>query len=201
MSTAKKAEELAFNRRYSRFKLQIFFARRSAITHYGQERYGCTVAQIKFKRVTTFWLDREKGLQDCLDRIALCDRLYNGYQTALIYDRLKILTKADGTRERGREVMKFVMGNLVESDESFFATDAEKRIRYQVVYGDNNIWNIKPVEAIAKEPALQNKADPSPPVPIPSARQSSLRYQEPDPSKIDFKKEITNALSQQSPKQ
>lgn len=120
MTNEKKLEEIAFNKRYSRFKVQIYFKNRPAITHYGQERYGCSVAQIKFKHVTKFALDKAKGLQDCEDRILLCSKLYNGYTTATIYDRLKKTVLPDGSIQKGREVRKYVAGELVEAEENIF---------------------------------------------------------------------------------
>jgi len=145
MSFSKKAEELAFNKRYSRFKVQIYFPRRMAITHYGQERYGCTVAQINWKHVKQVTLDRERGLQDCLDRIALCEKRHGPYQVALIFDRNKILTKPDGTRERGREIMKYAIGVLVESDPVIFSTPKEKRVLCTVKHTGTG-WDLIPVE-------------------------------------------------------
>jgi hypothetical protein len=145
----KKAEEIAFNRRYSRFKVQIYFKNRQPITHYGQERYGCTVAQIRFKHVTRIVLDREKGLQDCEDRILLCDKIYNGYTVALIYDRKKETRLPDGTLQTGREIRKYIAGQLAESEEIIFPKN-ELRITVDVVHKNNNgveTWDLVPTES------------------------------------------------------
>jgi len=143
MAHKQKADEIAFNRLYSRFKLKIFFNERKAITHYGQERYGCTVAQIRFGYINQVILDRERGLNDCIERITLCEKLYGPYQTALIYDRRKDMRLPDGTRQIGKEIRKYVMGNLVEWDEVVLCP-TEKRIITTVIR-ENGSWRLKPI--------------------------------------------------------
>lgn len=144
----KKQEELAFNKRFSRFKLQIFFKRRPAITHYGNERIKCSIDQIKFGHVKTVRLNREQGLQDCINRIAICQNLYGAYQTAVIYDRKKSLTLPDGTVQQGREVIKYVCGQLVES-EDVFISESEKNVYTEVVYSTKNgtkVFDLRPID-------------------------------------------------------
>ncbi len=169
MSKQKKQEEFAFNRMYSRFKLQLFFNQRQPITHYGQERYHCTVAQIDFGHINQVTLERQKGFDDCIARIELCTRLYGPYQTALIYDRRKDTRLPDGTLEIGKEIRKYVCGNLVEW-EDIILSDNEKVIVTNVIHSTKNgkkIWTLKPIDII----------------PL---------------SNIDFKTEINNALNNQN---
>ncbi len=128
MSNAKKEEEWAFNRKYSRFKLQVYFNKRMGITHYGQERYHCTVAQIRFGYVKQVVLNRERGLQDCIERLALCVQLYGPYQTALIYDRRRKTYSTDGKVLSDHITRKYLAGRLVEWEETPFASEAEKEI-------------------------------------------------------------------------
>ncbi len=143
MSNFKKADEIAFNRKYSRFKLHMFFTRRMNITHYGQERYHCTVMQIRFGYVKQVILDREKGLQDCIDRIAILEKLYGQYQTALIFDRRRDTRLTNGQLEIGKEIRKYIMGQLVEF-EDFVLPDNEKKIVTAVIH-KNNQWTLKPL--------------------------------------------------------
>lgn len=159
MPNRKKADEIAFNRLYSRFKLQIYFTRRTAITHYGQERYGCTVAQIKFGHKKQVVLDREKGLQDCIDRIALCEKLYGPYQVALIFDRRNDLRRPDGTIEIGKEIRKYENGELVEWEE-IILTPGEKKINTNVVI-TNGVWSLKPIEEISPPENIDFKKEVS----------------------------------------
>ena len=150
MLSKKKQEEIAFNRRYSRFKVQIFFKTRSPITHYGQERFHCTVAQIRFGHIKQVVFERDRGLKDCIDRISLCERLYGKYQTALVYDRRRDTKMRDGTVQMGSEIRKYVCGVLTESEDVIF-TENDKRIVTDVVIKegifslvpqDNNVKNI-----------------------------------------------------------
>lgn len=143
MSNYKKAEEIAFNRKYSRFKLHMFFTRRMNITHYGQERYHCTVMQIRFGYVKQVILDREKGLQDCINRIAILEKLYGQYQTALIFDRRRDTRLPNGQLELGREIRKYIMGQLVEY-ENFVLPENEKKIVTTVIH-KNTQWTLKPL--------------------------------------------------------
>ena len=166
MTNRKQDEEIAFNKRYSRFKLQMFFPRRAPITHWGQERYGCTVAQIKYGHIKQLVLNREKGLQDCLDRIALCEKLYGSYQTALVYDRRRDTRLPDGTLQTGKEILKYTTGGiLVESDTNIFANTKEKRILVNVVNRSNGNISLVPVEDLSVDA-------------------------------IDFKHEVANSLAQ-----
>lgn len=158
MSFKKKADEIAFNRKYSRFKLQIFFTKRGAITHYGQERYGCTVAQIRFGHIKQVVLDRERGLQDCIDRIELCVKLYGPYQAALIYDRRKDTRMPDGTVQVGKEIRKYVNGELVEYDE-IVLTMKERRIITTVIHDDVKGWSLKPIEDISPQENIDFKTE------------------------------------------
>ncbi len=143
MSNRKKQEEIAFNRIYSRFKLQIFFTRRMAITHYGQERYHCTVAQINYKHVQQVILNRQRGLEDCIARLQLCTELYGPYQTALIYDRRRDTRMPDGKLQIGKEIRKYVGGQLVEWDE-IVLPEYEKNIVCDVVH-KNDKWVLRPI--------------------------------------------------------
>jgi hypothetical protein len=129
----KKQQELAFNKQYSRFKLQIFYKRRSTITHYGNERVNCTFDQIRFGHIKKLMLNRELGLQDCIARIAICEKLYGKYTTAIIYDRRKKTVLEDGTEQKGREIIKYISGQLVES-ENPFCSESEKKIYTEVVH-------------------------------------------------------------------
>lgn len=146
MSQRKRNEEFAFNRKYSRFKVQIYFKNRDSITHYGQERYGCTVAQIKFSRVNRVVLDRVKGLQDCVDRITLCEQLYGAYTTALIYDLRKKTKMDDGSSQDGLVVMKFVDGKLVEQLDSDILLQHECRIITDVVHREG-VFTLVPAQS------------------------------------------------------
>lgn len=149
MSYHKKAEEIAFNRKYSRFKIQIFFNKRMSITHYGQERYDCTVAQIRFGHIKQVVLDRARGLQDCIDRIAVCENLYGPYQVALIYDRRKDTRMPDGSLQKGKEIQKYIMGKLVEWEE-IVLTGKEKKILTNVIH-KNGVWTLVPVEDVLND--------------------------------------------------
>jgi hypothetical protein len=170
MSNSKKEEELAFNRKYSRFKLQVYFNKRMGITHFGQERYHCTVAQIRFGHVKEVILNREKGLQDCIERLQLCENLYGPYQTALIYDRRKKTVLPDGKVIKDRIIRKYLKGQLVEWEEDPFADGSEKLIITTVKHTtkDNiKFFHLEPVTPI-----------------LPT---------------IDFKTEIANALNKTNP--
>lgn len=149
-NNTKNEEEWAFNRRYSRFKVHIFFGgRRSPVTHHGNER-NCTVAQIRFGHVTKVVLNREQGLKDCIDRIALCEKLYGPYQTAIIYDNRKTTTLEDGTVQKGREVMKYVCGQLVESEDPVLR-ESEKKVYAEVKHCIKNGikgFELQPIEPI-----------------------------------------------------
>jgi hypothetical protein len=103
------------------------------------------VAQIDWKRVTRFVLDREKGLQDCEDRILLCEKIYNGYDVALIYDKYLNTHLPDGTIQKGRVIRKYMNGVLVESEENIFSKYL-KQITVDVAYNSTG-WKLVPTES------------------------------------------------------
>jgi hypothetical protein len=144
MSPQQKKAEIAFNRRYSRFKLQVFFRSRAPITHYGCERINCSVAQINFGHIKKFTIHRDFGLQDCINRIKVVEKLYGAYTTAIIYDNKLKTTMPDGSMQKGREIMKYVNGVKVEFTDwnKIFAISPEK-ILVEAVQ-ENGIINIFP---------------------------------------------------------
>ncbi len=137
MNTKKQQEELAFNKRYSRFKLHAYFQNRNPLTHYGQERYNSTVAQLRFGHVKQIVLDRERGLKDCIDRIELWHKLYT-VSTALIYDRRRSTIGPDKTEIFGKEIHKYLGTQLIEWEPNPL-TENDKRILCDVCIKNNKI--------------------------------------------------------------
>jgi hypothetical protein len=111
--------EKSFRVAYSRFKVIIFHKNGKKITHYGNEK-KCTEKQIANGYANEFILDRKQGLQDCMDRISLCVKLYGKFSTAIIYDRLQSWS----------EVIKIVGDNVV-------------------VDKQEGLWNISPAKITA----------------------------------------------------
>ena len=146
MSPAQKTAEINFNKRYSRFKVQIFFPSRMPITHYGMERNQCTVAQILAGHIKRFIIHRDQGLKDCINRIALCEKLYGRYTTAIIYDNKYKTIMPDGTEQKGREIIKYVAGKKVEfQTEDKIFKDHVAKINVAVEKSENGKINIVPV--------------------------------------------------------
>lgn len=161
MPYAKKADENRFNEKYSRFKLHIIYKNRRPITHYGQERYGSSYLQLLHGHIKQIILDREKGFKDCIERIAICQKLYNDYQVALIYDRRKDIRLPDGSLQKGKEVCKYIGGKLVEWEEVIL-TESEKRILCDVHVkfdGKNRVLSITPVEVIPPAETIDFKTE------------------------------------------
>ena len=146
MSPQQRAAEIAFNKRYSRFKLQVFFKHRNPITHYGNERKNCSVSQIIYGHIKKFYVYRDAGLQDCVDRISLVTKLYGDYTTAIIYDNKLKTTLPDGTTQKGREIIKYVAGKRVEyvEDEKIFSI-SPKQIEVKSVKNAEGKIDIVPV--------------------------------------------------------
>ncbi|MBC7509360.1 MAG: hypothetical protein H7320_11540 [Ferruginibacter sp.] len=149
MSPAQKTAEINFNKVYSRFKLQVFFRNRSPITHYGSERINCTVSQISAGHIKEFVIHRDHGLKDCVNRIAICEKLYGPYTTAVIYDNKYKTKLSDGTELKGREIIKYVAGNRVEfeTEEKIFA-EYPAKITVQACKNEKGKTTILPVKKL-----------------------------------------------------
>lgn len=159
MSPQQKAIEFAFNKRYSRFKLQVFFKNRPPVTHYGSERMHCTVSQILFGHVKEFTIHRDEGLKDCVKRIDVLVKLYGEYTAAIIYDNKLKTTLPDGSLQKGREIIKYVGGKCVEFlDEEQIFSISPKKIKVKTVKDDNGKYKILPVEENdSKPPEVREK--------------------------------------------
>ncbi len=154
MSPQQKALEISFNKRYSRFKVQIFFKNRLPITHHGIERKQCTVSQIIFGHIDELVLHRDEGLKNCIDRIELCKKLYGPFTTAIIFDNNYKTILPDGTALRGREVIKYVGENKVEdtTPEEIFKIFPAK-VKVKVVSAAPGDIKIIPFEKLGKNEA------------------------------------------------
>ncbi|HMO32335.1 MAG TPA: hypothetical protein PKE07_05000 [Lacibacter sp.] len=145
-----EAQEQAFNRRYSRFKIVFYFKDGNRFTHYGHERVNCTVEQINFGHVKTIVLDRAKGLSDCLVRL---EWFAGKYQTAMLFDRRGKTFLPDGTEQKGVCVRKFIKGVLVESSDLDLA---DPQIHLQVKHkGDT--WTLEPIPSPTGFKQMVNK--------------------------------------------
>ena len=152
MSPAQKAAEISFNKRYSRFKVMVFFPNRPPITHYGTERIQCTVAQIVAGHIKQFVIHRDHGLKDCIARIDLCEKLYGRYTTAVIYDNKYKTSMPDGSLQKGREIIKYVCGKKIEfvEEEKIFSEHPRKINVHCILSADKKI-TILPIQLEQKK--------------------------------------------------
>ena len=168
MPSPTQTQERAFKKEYSRFKLQMYFYSNKSVTYYSQELYGYTVRQVGAGYLAKVILDRERGLQDCIDHIARMETRYGPFTTALIYDNFKHTVMPDTTVFTGKVIRKYVSGKLELNEENIFLSDNEKKTFFKVEFLSGNMYKL--VETKIEEQVI-----------LP-------------PEKVDFKKEVTDNI-------
>ena len=102
-------EELAFNRRFWRFKVVAYFfpqQKYKQLSHFSVVK-NCSVKQIQFGHVKQVVFNSEAALAECIDRIDLFNKKYGRVQRAFIYDRSLQKKMPDGTIQEGKAIIKF----------------------------------------------------------------------------------------------
>ncbi|MFC4261952.1 hypothetical protein ACFOWM_03615 [Ferruginibacter yonginensis] len=149
--TPAKAEEIRFCKRYSRFKVQIYFKNRAAITHYGKELANCTISQLRYGHIQVGVLNRQKGFQDCIDRIGICEKLYGKIQSAIIYDMKQQMVTEAGETLQGKIVAKYSGGAFDQLDSIVFSEE-QKAIKFKLVSDGNGKEKIVRLEDFKPTP-------------------------------------------------
>ena len=171
--TPKEIQEIEFNKEHSRYKLVMFFPKRT-ITYHPYERTQCTEMQIRWRHIRKLALDREKGLRDCIDHIARMEIRYGRYNAAFIYDKFR----------NGMEIRKYIDNILVEEDTKPLPEN-EKQCFFDVIYppgyqelkGGYKLVEIKEEIPVGK---IDFKKEVATAISKPLTRQRSLVYIPPD---------------------
>ena len=150
MKTAQQQIQTAennFNVAYSRFYIRVYLSgnpKYPSLTHYGNERKGCTVRQIAYKRITSFTLDREQGLQDCYNRIPYIAQRYGVVSCSMIYDRLQTDVN------KAAICIAKIIGDAVEYYGKPLWEVSPKQVQVQAIYNDKlNTHKIVPTPQVS----------------------------------------------------